>query len=223
MYLNLFTYHIQDREYSKQEVYNFINTPALFSYNSPLSMDYSHSGHIALSNGNPFYSAGTFAEYTVSLLTKAHFAFSALWCGLTKITPTIFGTADKFEFWTDLGHVSSHILGATISNVVKHDRIVTMDDLDWHYSGRELTKFFNEYYDYTTENFRGSPESEKILKDFINHKYLDAEVPTAANNAFFSGNHSVLVEKAPYSKYLELNTTFSNEAESLDIHHDYGV
>lgn len=81
-------------------------------------------------------------------------------------------------------------LSLDLSNKTKEDYGIT-DKLiepgeDYTYTGREVTAFLNKYYDYSYAlNFHAKTNYDNILNQFLQHEYIDAEVPTEDNYSFF--------------------------------------
>ncbi|MBN9542510.1 MAG: hypothetical protein J0G32_01760 [Alphaproteobacteria bacterium] len=171
----MFKYKIEDREYTAKEVYNIINTKPFFSYIRPFSLDVSKSGHLAVSNGDIAYSAGTFVEGMTSIVVKAGLIGCAV--GSFFITPAL-----------SLGLVAAGAWCAISNSKRNSNNIVDMDDLDECYSGTELTKFFNEYY----ASNRTEEQRDKVLKKFLDHKYCDAHVTLDEKSSFFDWDYAVL-------------------------------
>jgi hypothetical protein len=176
MRLNLFQYHVQDREYSAAEAVSLINNS-------------STSKHNILSGGNKLYSMGTVAEVVKSV--------SVVVASIATFAYVLYNISNSEEHCEDQnpthhhnyhsGYYSDYHSGyyaPTINiNVAKQpeQKIRVADLRGEKFSGAEVTKFMNEYYNYT---FLSSDiKYDQIIDDFISHKYYNEIVPTSGNSS----------------------------------------
>lgn len=81
-------------------------------------------------------------------------------------------------------------LSLDLSNKTKPDYRIT-DKLiepgeNYTYTGREVTAFLNKYYDYSyVLDFHAKTNYDNILNQFLQHEYIEAEVPTQDSYSFF--------------------------------------
>ncbi|AZL16387.1 hypothetical protein [Rickettsiales endosymbiont of Stachyamoeba lipophora] len=198
MYFNFFKYHVQDRDYNRTEVASLIN-------------DNSYKHHL-LAGGAHFYSLGTFAETTFlpSLFAIPTVGFigigarigessllMAVPVGVFSLLTTVvvsiinFNEISKCDDNRDILHIYRNQYGVEYaSNLVL--KFQPEEVKDEHYSGKEVTKFLNEYHNYNMLKTNSNTHYDKIVNDFLNHKYIDAEIPTTSNSWFFEWNAAVL-------------------------------
>ncbi|AZL16388.1 hypothetical protein [Rickettsiales endosymbiont of Stachyamoeba lipophora] len=188
MYSNFFKYHVQDRDYNRTEVASLINNNS--------------DKHHLLANKNHFYSLGTTAETVVIPAIWAIPAIIVIGLGLATETALYGGMLSVLPIlsaWVNLESIQKcddcrDILHTYYYNGVEFDRYLEKkfkpQDVKYsNYSGKEVTKFLNEC---TISNFIDADYYDKIVNDFLNHKYIDAEIPTTFNSGFFDWNAAVL-------------------------------
>ncbi|AZL16397.1 hypothetical protein [Rickettsiales endosymbiont of Stachyamoeba lipophora] len=182
MYLNFCKYHVQDRDYTRAEVASLINNDTF--------------KHHILSNGQHFYSLGSTAE---TLAVPLGIAAAAVVI-VSAIAVTALAASNIEEDNESCSSSNNHtttnnyyIGGAYYNNNNRYNSGFKVTDIkDDHYSGREVTKFLNEYYDYNLFQFNKSAHYGNIIDNLINHKYAEADIPTNYNSNFFSWDAAVL-------------------------------
>lgn len=181
MRLNVFQYHIQDRDYSNVEAAALINNAA--------------NKHLILADSEYSYSSGTIAE------TIAHVAFPVVIVAAVVGAVYLIVTADRSEnkFKDDSDYEYSrgnngniNIINSFNTNNVNSNHYKAIDLPSDKYTAREVTKFMNEYYDYPFLHILRDVRNQTIINKFINHEYIDAEVPTLGNTSFFSSDIAIL-------------------------------
>ncbi|MCT4635053.1 MAG: hypothetical protein N4A31_02240 [Rickettsiales bacterium] len=57
---------------------------------------------------------------------------------------------------------------------------------DYNYTGREVAAFLNKYYDYSyVLDFHAKANYDNMIIQFLQHEYIDAEVPTQDHHSIF--------------------------------------
>lgn len=148
MRLNYFQYHVQDRNYTKAEVFHLINNE---SYK-----------HHLLSGNQSFYSLGTVSE-------------------IFQSTASIFGSVIKYAFTTK-NPAQNHNNTTNTTKLDIYDQ--PAGNIEYTYTGKEVAAFLNKYYDYGyVFSFNSKTHYNNIINQFLEHKYLDEDVPTLGDSS----------------------------------------
>ena len=163
--LNLLKYHVQERNYSFTEVRSLIDNQGYM--------------HNTLSNNSIFYSTGTVLESVQYITTSAlnlcynigYYALEIFLIAEGSAKPAIIfnqTSSNNFDFEKSYAEYSAKI------NLNSNQK----------FTGREVTKFMNEYYNYG-KLVNSKLFYEAIAEKFLSHQYVDSEVPTLGDSSIF--------------------------------------
>ena len=169
MRLNIFQYHVQDRRYTGTEVVSLIN-------------DESFKHHL-LSGGEHFYSSGSIAEIAGTVVSI-----------VTVIAGIILVAAAPNDYH-NRSYNNRHSNNTTYvyNNTSPSSQMINLnakaENGKFEFTGKEVTAFLNKYYNYHLL-FNSKVYYDNVVSDLLNHKYIDADVPTS--NEWFNSDVAVL-------------------------------